>query len=294
MPFDETTPPRDESLQSSSETIGPSQFHGEDKPSPERNMRTDLLASPAQPTAPEPLSPLVETESGQKIPVRYEKGNTYPRYTDSNGNSLFTGENISPGSPLVGEKYEHNPEKAHAMAEAGNETRVIASQLRKGAEDLVWPEYKGEELEAAQAEDKEAEHLEEQAGMQYDSEQMRVKDYDKAQTMALAGDQQRSSAARLRKAAEVAGRGSDEVDQAVAAQFHSDAQKADAIAEVAEVEAGNQHEKLALLTLKEKAKDALDEMNKIMDNSRENPNPLLMKSLDQGRRYLESLIDLEQ
>lgn len=142
MPFDETAPPNNftnssEQSQQPGETVGPEQFRGEDEPGPERNMRTDLLATSASQPATEPLVPLVEAESGAKIPVRYEGDSNYPRYTDKEGNQLATDHDISPGSPIVGPDYEHNPEKAHEMALAGADLRHYAThELGEANKDL--------------------------------------------------------------------------------------------------------------------------------------------------------------
>jgi hypothetical protein len=42
------------------------------------------------------------------------------------------------------------------------------------------------------------------------------------------------------------------------------------------------------------AQAALEDINRMMDENRGNPNPLLLVALDQSRRYLEGLIGSDQ
>ncbi|OVE79564.1 hypothetical protein BVY00_00020 [bacterium G20] len=73
----------------------------------------------------------ITSEEGNQVPVRYD--GDYPTYTDAEGKQLATGENIAPGSPLVGENYEHNPQKAHVMALAEHPAQLNAARERRYA-----------------------------------------------------------------------------------------------------------------------------------------------------------------
>lgn len=89
-----------------------------------------------------------------------------------------------------------DPEKAHAMALAGDRYRTTANHLyeegakKPGGNDMgnTEAEYYLDEAEAD----------EEKAGRQYDAEQSRVQDPDKAHAMAMAGDELRTAAANMR------------------------------------------------------------------------------------------------
>ena len=79
----------------------------------------DFVDLPSAPLGSEEGPQHITSEGGKEIPVRYD--NEYPAHIDVEGKSLLTGEDISPGSDLVGKKYGHNPERAHAEAITVNE-----------------------------------------------------------------------------------------------------------------------------------------------------------------------------
>jgi len=93
-----------------------------------------------------------------------------------------------------------DPEKAHTMALAGKDVRDEAHHLKGVIQE--WQENKLDETGDLQNQasklDYDANRLEEEAGRQYDAEQSRVQDPEKAHVMALEGDTDRTRAARLR------------------------------------------------------------------------------------------------
>ncbi len=171
------------------------------------------------------------TDEGKAIPVRWE--GDYPVYTDEEGKSLSTGEDIAPGSPLAGEGYEHNVEKAHEMAKAGTKERSsaardnqIAAKAQKIADDQSREPAKRDTArrtaaltrDSSAVHTRAAMHAEELAGRRYDSEKgvlgsdkntvvqelrgrKRENNERRAETMAYAGDQDRTKAVAARRVA---------------------------------------------------------------------------------------------
>lgn len=113
----------------------------------------------------------VTSQEGNQIPVRMEGG--YATYTSPEGKSLLTGEDISPVSENVGEKYEYNPEKAHIMAKAEDPYRQAASNAEGWAqnfEKVSMPDDAQRLTGKAEGLREAANLAGEEAGKQYDAE----------------------------------------------------------------------------------------------------------------------------
>jgi hypothetical protein len=77
---------------------------------------------------------MVEADSGRQVPVRYE-GEAFTQ-TDAEGKSLLTGEDISPGSDLVGKNYIHDPAIAQERALNEHTERSTSANLNSLATEV--------------------------------------------------------------------------------------------------------------------------------------------------------------